>query len=251
MDNLQERRRLVVVILGRRQYYQKVKNLFGSSLIGYWPLDETSGLIATDNSGNGFNGAYNNKVVLAQAGIGDGKTAAAFDGTAVCNIYSAGYAGAFNRDEGTLSLWFKISDPTVWSDGQLRVAFEVKTDDNLNGIHIAKNTPNNQIQVAYIGNNVSRTVQYDLGDTNWHHSLLTWSKAANQFCAYLDGVPDASNPQTRNNWTASALKTSLQCIGAYDSSPIETLAFKGLIAHAAIGNSPLTAAQALSLSKFS
>lgn len=37
-----------------------LKRYFESDLIGYWPLDERSGNIAYDHSGNGYNGLYTN-----------------------------------------------------------------------------------------------------------------------------------------------------------------------------------------------
>jgi len=46
--------------------------------IAYWPMDEQSGTVAVDQSGNGRNGAYT-AVTLGQPGMGDGRTAASFD----------------------------------------------------------------------------------------------------------------------------------------------------------------------------
>src|SRR5260221_304319 len=58
-------------------YISKIIALFGSSLIGYWPLNEQSGSVAFDFSGKSRNGTHT-AVTLAQPGIGDGSV------TAVC-----------------------------------------------------------------------------------------------------------------------------------------------------------------------
>ena len=64
--------------------------------IAYWPLSEASGTTIVDASGNARNGAYT-AVTLGQAGIGDGRTSASFDGsTSFGDLYSASLAGAFN-----------------------------------------------------------------------------------------------------------------------------------------------------------
>jgi len=43
-----------------------------SGLIGYWKLDETAGTVATDSSGNGYNGTLNNSPLWVAGKIGGG-----------------------------------------------------------------------------------------------------------------------------------------------------------------------------------
>jgi hypothetical protein len=60
-------------------YYTAV---IADSPLGYWRLNETSGTVAVDSSGNGRDGTYNGGVTLAAAGaLAEGNVAAAFDGT--------------------------------------------------------------------------------------------------------------------------------------------------------------------------
>jgi hypothetical protein len=47
-----------LLLLSNLEYYQKIKQLFGSSIIAHWPMWEGSGSVAYDISGNGRNGAH-------------------------------------------------------------------------------------------------------------------------------------------------------------------------------------------------
>ncbi len=74
-------------------YTQKNINLFNSAILAYWDKNDKSGVTAVDIV-NGRNGTYRNSagvlngVTLGATGIGDGKTAVTYDGTAgYCNIY--------------------------------------------------------------------------------------------------------------------------------------------------------------------
>ncbi len=44
---------------GGLAYWQRMRSLFGSDLLGYWPLWETGGSVAKDVSGNGRDLTYN------------------------------------------------------------------------------------------------------------------------------------------------------------------------------------------------
>jgi hypothetical protein len=59
------------VVMGGKSYQQKIKNLFGSSLIGYWPLNELTGSIAYDISGKTSNILTNGDFETAGAGGAD------------------------------------------------------------------------------------------------------------------------------------------------------------------------------------
>lgn len=98
------------------QYYRKVKKIWGSSLIGYWPVwDGFGSSVARDISGNNRNGIYNN-VILGQSGIGDGRTSGLYNGsTSFINIYSSTLANAFNGLEGLLITCQRLD--ASWTEG--------------------------------------------------------------------------------------------------------------------------------------
>ena len=97
-------------------YYQEILRLFGSSLVAYWPLWETSGAVVNDISGNARNGIYET-VTLADGISVARKPAPLLPGTSGnANIYSASLAAAFNGAEGTFVFWAKISSAGIWTD---------------------------------------------------------------------------------------------------------------------------------------
>ena len=85
-------------------------------------------------------------------GIGDGSTAPQFDGTNDYNdVFSATLQGAFNGEEGTISVWAKVSGSGVWTDGARREVFRIlDTTDYQELIWIEKNSTNNQLWYRYI-----------------------------------------------------------------------------------------------------
>lgn len=141
-----------VLTSGNLRYWQSVINRFGANLIGYWPLDEASGNVAQDISGNGRNGAHSN-VTLGQAGIGDGKTAAGYNGTSsYTNVYSTSLRDAFNFNEMTLVLWPRIASD-VWYGATGRALCAFGTDLN-NRFSASIRADTKQLQIERKGGNV-------------------------------------------------------------------------------------------------
>jgi hypothetical protein len=80
---------------------------------GYWRLDETSGIVATDNSGNGWNGTYKNGPSLGGAGAllnAVTNKAPAFDGV---NQYVEFTAGQKISGSYTVEAWARPADTTT------------------------------------------------------------------------------------------------------------------------------------------
>lgn len=92
----------------------EVRTLFGSHVIGAYPLNEISGTTAQDESGNNLDGTYTGTFALNQDGIGE-DVCADMLGTAGVALYSAGYVSAFNIDEGFLSVWLKANNEAFWA----------------------------------------------------------------------------------------------------------------------------------------
>lgn len=220
-------------------YTNAVKAL---SPIAYWPLAETSGTTATDESGNGRNGSYT-AVTLGQPGIGDGRTAASFNGSAsYCNIYSVGLWGAINGSEGTLALWSQVSGSGVWTDGTIREMTRLRPNSGGNIVIIRRTATNNQLEWFYQAGGTTKNVF--LGSqsaTTWMHLALTWSKSADQMKAYLNGVQVGSTQTGLGVWDSTLNATNQTIVGAATNTP--TSIWSGSLAHVAIWTTPLSATQ--------
>lgn len=221
-------------------YTNKVKAL---NPIAYWPMAESSGSVALDESGNGRNGAYT-AVTLGQAGIGDGRTSASFNGTtSFNNIYSASLAGAFNKDEGTIAVWAQVSGAGVWTDAANRDLFVLQADGT-NNLFLRKSSTSNTIRGSWQGGGTSATVQTgSFSPVGWFHIAMAWSKAANEMKFYLNGAQSGATQTMTGTWTG-ALAAGACDVGSGGGA---VRVFSGTMAHAAVWVSPLSAAQIASL----
>jgi hypothetical protein len=223
-------------------YTSKIKAL---SPIAYWPMAEASGSVAQDESGNGRNGAYTG-VTLGNTGIGDGRTAPSFDGaTSFNNVFSASLAAAFNNQEGTIIVWFKVSAAGVWSDGVNRRILRFAADAN-NQVYINKSSSVNTLDIIYQANSTAKGVSSSgLGaSVAFNQIAITWSKSADQVKCYLNGVQTGATATGLGVWSG-ALAATTTLIGAFVTTPSNVI--NGFLAHAAVWTTPLSAAQILSL----
>jgi hypothetical protein len=223
------------VLIGDIEYWQRVKEMRAASLVAYWRLNESTGTTAGDSSGNGYSGtAYG--VTWSQAGIGDGDTAALFDGVNdYVNVYSAGLRDAFSSGEGTLMIWVRVADAGVWTDGAYRTFVNLEADGN-NFIRICKHSLDHWLQWLYRAGGVDKQVNKgNFSATGWLCLGLTWDTAADQARAYLNGAQE-DQPMTGLGTWAGSLATAV--IGAVSSTPGEV--FNGRIAHVALWSEALT-----------
>lgn len=215
------------------------------SPIAYWPMAESSGTTVLDASGNGRNGTYT-AVTLGRPGIGDGRTAAGFDGsTSFANIYSASLDGAFNNAEGTMMVWFRFLSAGVWTDATARQFFQLRADAN-NLAVIRRTTTNNQLQDQYVAGATAKNVSIVSlgGSLAWNHMAVTWSKSADQVIAYVNGAQSGATQTGLGVW-AGALSATACLIGAATVTPGNPMI--GNLAHAAVWSSALSAAQIATL----
>jgi concanavalin A-like lectin/glucanase superfamily protein len=221
-------------------YTNKVKAL---SPIVYFPQAEASGTTIVDESGNGRNGTYTG-VDLGQTGIGDGRTCPSYDGTNdYGDIYTAGLAGAFNKDEGTLALWLKVSGAGVWTDATSRRALLLQTDTS-NRVSILRSSSNNQLVATYTAGGTQKQVLIATSSTAWLHLAITWSKANDQAIVYFNGTQSGSTQTGLGTWSGS-LNSATTLLGAISKTP--TQVWSGFLAHAAVWTTPLSAGQIATL----
>jgi hypothetical protein len=210
--------------------------------IAYWPLWEASGSTAYDISGNGLDGSYTG-VTLGQAGIGDGKSAPRFDGsTSFVDVYSAGLNTAFSGALGSISVWMKVFNAAVWTDGTAGYVLHIYADGN-NRIRIIEDDTNDQLYDEYKADGTAEGDVESISLTSWIHLGLTWNKSGNEVSFYYNGVQ--TGPDTIAGTWAGNLDTNLCCIGAYQNNA--TLPFNGWLARCAIFDTALTSTQVADL----
>src|SRR3990167_296922 len=149
---------------GRLSYFHKLKNLFGSSIIGYWPLNEEAGN-AIDYSGNGYNGT-STSVAYGAMGIEDGFSASTFDGTASRIALPAGFRTAFTPLEFSILIWLKIAS-AVWTDGSNDVAIHIGVNGTTDFTRIIKGSAGNNIQGSYTAGSTTDIVTATFSYTDW------------------------------------------------------------------------------------
>ena len=235
---------------GGRSYTQKVLGTATANLIAYWPLGETSGGTADNAEGTAArDGAYSN-VTLGATGIGDGNTAATFNGTtSFVDIFSASIQSAFNNQEGTAAMWVQVTAAGVWTDGSFRRVLGLRVSGS-NEVFIHKSSTNNQMQVGYVAGGTTKSVAFAVGPTlTWHHIAITWSKSVDQVIVYLDGAQTGTTQTGLGVWVGS-IANGLTNIGCRNNVVPDQL-WSGTSAHTAIWTTPLSAAQILTLATVS
>jgi hypothetical protein len=239
-------RRSSQCIAAPMHYMNKVRAL---GPIAYYPMTEPAGAISIDQSSNGRNGAYTG-VTLGATGIGDGRTAATFDGaTSYNNIYSAALNTAWNGAEWSVTLWFKVSGSGVWTDATARRLVRISVDGS-NYVLILRTATNNQLLCEYSAGAVvkSRNIS-SVTSTDWIFLAFTASKSADATKGYMAllGAPATAQGavQTGLGTWAGALASTNTVIGASTTTP--SLVWSGQIAHVALFGRALTEANILGL----
>jgi hypothetical protein len=233
-DDRQDSSVSAAVTLGDVAYWQRVKMMQPYHLVGYWRLNESSGTSAGDSSGSGHGGTASG-VSWGEDGIGDGDTAAGFDGVNdYVDVYSAGLAGAFDGGAGTVSIWFHVRDAGVWTDGTNPYLVNI-TADSANRVELRKLASTQTLFVRYRAGGVDKVVYLpSLSDVDYHHLVLTWDKAADEAKVYLDGGQVGSTLTGLGTWAGSPAAMMVGAAGVCSGC------WNGMLAHAALWDVALT-----------
>lgn len=183
--------KLIPTVLASRnlRYQQIVLNMFSGNFVGYWPLDEPSGTVVTDISGNGRNGVCTDTVARAE-GVGDGKTAYAVDGTNRARLNAASMETAWgSAAEFTLSMWGRVPNATNWNTATLRRLFYLT---NFGGSAISAfqtNSAANRLLIeVFTGGTSQSYLLQSVTRTGWFHVGITQSQANNRVRLFFNGV---------------------------------------------------------------
>lgn len=224
-------------------YINKVLGTSASNLIAYWPMNEGSGAISLDLSGQGNNGAYTG-VTLGEEGIGDGNPAPLFDGANDYNdVYSAAFNADFDGQEGTCIWWAKVSSVDNWTASSNDVMIGIRPDSN-NVLEFFKSATDNRLVYVYIAGGTNETINQDgVSSIDWMAFAVTWSLSTGgdgEMKAYFNGAQTGAT-RTSLGTFAGNLDANKTVVGAENDTP--AFPWNGFMAHVAIWNTPLAAAQ--------
>jgi len=223
-----------------QRYARRVLAIAPNNIVAYWPLWEIGGNIAHDRSPQGNNGTYTG-VILNQPGIGDSRASPFFDGVNdFVNTYSAALNADFDGDEGTISVWARVANVGVWTDGVSREIVRFLGDAN-NDIFIQRTgAPNNTLGCYRRAGGVNKGRFPVSTTTDWFHVVMTWSVTSDQLRVFFNTI-ESLPAQVGLNVFGSALNANQTLIGAGSQVPVQV--WHGWIAHLAVWNIPLSPAQ--------
>lgn len=223
-------------------YIDLVRHTRPGNLVGYWPLNETSGSIAHDLSGNGFHGTIYG-CLLGQEGILPNERSFFFDGVDdYINVYSSAFANLLgNGYEFSAMAWFKLHPSKyTYTATQMRIVrFILGTQD---GIIMRRNSGSAYTNGSvYKGIGISTTA-YTLEaiNSNYWNPLILHSKGKDiggVYTVYSNGRDYSyyyGNTFTRDKWLGN-IDTAL--IGSATTTPTEL--WHGWLSHIAIWNCSL------------
>ncbi|MCP3906819.1 MAG: DUF11 domain-containing protein, partial [Oceanicoccus sp.] len=168
--------------------YRAIDN--GSSLVGYWPFDEGSGLTTLDVSGNDhtgnlLNGATFSPVVPFSQ---NNPYALDLDGN---NDYVQ-TSGAINLANQSFSIAMWAKRASTGTDDYIVTHGSASPN---NGLHFGFRN-NNVFTCAFYANDLDTPATYT--DNNWHHWACTYNAATKQRVIYQDGIAVASDTASTN-----------------------------------------------------
>ena len=122
-----------------------------TGLVGHWKMDETSGTLAADSSGNGFDGTYENGVSVGQTGVrsyGSG-----FDGVDD-GVRISHHSGFDITDAITVASWVKFNNLSGWQriiskSTSHAFQFRLKGDTGTIGLELEGLTGTNDIELTH------------------------------------------------------------------------------------------------------
>ena len=229
-----------------QSYSQIVRGIAPSSLLAHWRLNEGAGLVAFDSSGAGRHGAYSAGVVVGNELFLDGYPAPVLDGDDAVNIYSTSLRDAFSGAEGSVSLWVKPASLAVWTNATTEYLLALFVDGN-NQLEVTKpSSTARAVRSGYKAGGTSETLwNHPFITAAWYHVLVTWSKTNERVRLYINGRASSTHQSdTLGTWVGNLSSTST-ALGAVTSTG--SMGMRGALAHGAIWDTELTAAQALAL----
>ena len=204
----------------------------------YWRLDEPTGTVAGDTSGNGTTAVYGTGVTRGAAGpiTGTTSTAVTLSGTG-SGVISASKAVDTPSTYST-ELWF---DTRTTSGGKLIGFGSSQTGDSGSyDKHVYMTNGGQLVFGTYNGGTVTVTSPRTYNDGAWHHMVATQGPGG--MALYVDGALVASNNVTTSQAYGGYWRVGGDNLGGWPNQPRSGY-FAGSVDEAAVYPTVLTAAQ--------
>ncbi len=164
----------------------KELSLFGDNVVAFYPLNETSGIVAYDIK-NGYNGRYTGTYVLNSSGT-DGKKCVNFtNGSVLCD--ATGLGAAINPLEGFVSFWISLKNVSDWFQ---QVAMFSTVVDSSNRIVVRPGGTGTMLPFLSAGGQLNSSSSDTFGNTESVHIGFRWSKSNNKVTLFVNGLPAVS-----------------------------------------------------------
>jgi hypothetical protein len=188
---------------GTQPYLQRLLSIEPGNLLGFWPLNETSGADADNAQGiPARDGAYS-AVTLNQSTFLNDDPVGLWDGVNDgVNLYTTSYRDAFNGGELTFSMWLKVADAGVWADGAVRVAVDHLVDGN-NYFELYKSSTDNTFVFDYKAGGSLKRRTVTISDAGWNNFVLRVCKAEDLMRFYLNGIPQGADIASLGAWAGT------------------------------------------------
>lgn len=204
--------KIIVVPKRRRRGSDKLSkvilSLYPDDLIAYHKLNEPSGATsAIDYSSEANDAAYSaSGVTLGVTGVGDGNTAARFDGNnSHVLLGDAAFAAAWDGDKGSAIAFAKVDSASRWTDSATyRYPYHIRSSVNsLYYIVFGKTSNDNQLTWRRrTGGGITEILHTHSG-TGWFMQGLTWDLAADEVKAYFNGALVSTGGNSLATWPTS------------------------------------------------
>lgn len=227
---------------GPLTYHQRIKRLFGPSIVSRFKMTEGSGLRMADDL-NGWHGGYNGVSLGAVDSAVAGERAPSFDGVNDdIDIYAASSALDFSK-AGALVGWSLI-DPAVWIDGSARDILSVYALNGDNFI-LKKAEPNKQLWALSRYGGVDLAMQVYFSSPRWFTWGMTWDKGQDLLQFLLNGNVVFPDMHGLGTW-AGGLYTDYCRLGGFGGG-VEP--FKGSTSNVYLLNRRITAGEHLAFTE--
>jgi lysophospholipase L1-like esterase len=204
---------------GNLQYYQQVKNYFGSSIYAYWLENEASGTVVQDISGNGLNAAYLKSPTLAAILAPSGHLAPVFSSQCI-SPFSAGLAAGFPYAEGAIAGFRKIDNVSGWSDSSTRImSLYSRGIDGANDVKVYKTAAANTLQFIMHTGGSAKYIAATVNPTDaFFHFVASWNIAANRLTFWYNFAQSTQAVTGTFGAWAGALTTDRTYLGSLNNA---------------------------------
>lgn len=176
-----------------QQFASSMHSLYGSGMVGEWRLNEGSGTIANDSSGNGLTGTLNNATWISPSQ--DGSNAVSFTGTIGSNIsvpFSLPSSSMLAVERFAISFWMRPSVTIDASSGQKDLVTKLNSYYVLINHHTFDGKLSLMINADQSGTSADVLVRSNTSvwkKDKWYHIGVVYD--AGSVKLYVNGVQDA------------------------------------------------------------